>query len=159
RGTPLAVFGVPPADGFRYHPPMPTASRHLLESAQHLARKVAARALVLYADAVPREELRQLLRGLDFPAILATRSGETRGLSDLPSCTWVTLPDVYLSRAAQLKSALLICLARQLLRQGDRIVFVAGADRSGTLDTVLVFNVGTLPELFSLADAAAFAGD
>src|SRR5262249_23341699 len=38
-------------------------------------------------------------------------------------------------------------------------VCVAGADRSGALDTVLVFNVGTLPELFSLADAAAFAGD
>jgi DNA integrity scanning protein DisA with diadenylate cyclase activity len=139
---------------------MPTISRDILEHAQQLARKVAARALVIYADAIAQgDELRQLLCGLDFPTILATRSSEARGLPSLPSCTWVNLPDVYLSRAAQLKSALLVCLARQLLRQGDRIVFLAGADQSGTLDTVLVFNVGTLPELFSLADAAALAGD
>src|SRR5262249_51845658 len=78
---------------------------------------------------------------------------------DFPSCTWVTLPDVYLSRAAQLKSALLVCLARKLLRQGDQIVFVAGADQSDTLDMVLVFHVGALPELFSLDNAATFAGD
>jgi DNA integrity scanning protein DisA with diadenylate cyclase activity len=139
---------------------MTTVSLDIAAYAQSLARKVAARAVVLYADALTRDdELRQLLRGLDHPTILVTRSREPRPVPGGADYTWVTVPDVYLSRASQLKSALLVCLARKLLRQGDRVIFIAGADRSGALDTVLVFTVGTLPELFSLAGAAAFAGD
>jgi diadenylate cyclase len=139
---------------------MTTVSCEIVAYAQDLARKVAARAVVLYADAITRDdELHQLLNSLDYRTILVTRSREARSLPDVKSCTWVTVPDVYLSRGSQLKSALLVCLARKCLRQGDRIIFVAGADRSGALDTVLVFNIGTLPELFSLVDATAFAGD
>ncbi len=139
---------------------MANISGHIVEYAQLLARKVAAWAIVVYADALTQDDdLLQLLRGLDFRTILATRSPKPRAVPDGQTCTWIALPDVYLSRAAQLKSILLVCLARKLLRHGDRIVFIAGADQSGTLDTVLVFNVGTLPELFSLADPAAFAGN
>jgi hypothetical protein len=63
-----------------------------------------------------------------------------------------------MTRAAQFKSALLVCLARGLLQQGDRVVFVGGAEGSGFLDSAFVFDVGTLPELFCLEDAAALAG-
>jgi diadenylate cyclase len=139
---------------------MTTVSCDVAAFAQVLARKVAARAVVLYADAITHDdELRQLVRDLDHRTILVTRTRQALLPPDSATCTWVSLPDVYLSRATQLKSALLVCLARKLLRQGDRIIFIGGADRSGVLDTVLVFNVGMLPELFSLADAAAFAGE
>jgi diadenylate cyclase len=139
---------------------MTTVSCDVAAFAQVLARKVAARAVVLYADAITHDdELRQLVRDLDHRTILVTRTRQGLLPPDSATCTWVSLPDVYLSRATQLKSALLVCLARKLLRQGDRIIFIGGADRSGVLDTVLVFNVGMLPELFSLADAAAFAGE
>jgi DNA integrity scanning protein DisA with diadenylate cyclase activity len=137
-----------------------TVSCDIAAYAGSLARKVTARAVVLYADAITRdEELCEVLQGIDHPTLLVTRSRECRQLPAREACTWVTVPDVYLSRGSQLKSALLVCLARKLLRHGDRIVFIAGADGSGTLDTVLVFNVGMLPELFSLADTAAFAGN
>ncbi len=139
---------------------MQTVSRDIVACAQHLAAQVAARAVVLYADAIARDdELRQVLGGLTYPTIVASRSRQARVPPDRESCTWVSVPDVYFSRAAQLKSALLVCLARQLLRQGDRILFVGGADGSGVFDTLLVFNVGALPELFTLTEAAAFAGD
>ncbi len=137
-----------------------TVSCDIAAYAGGLARKVAARAVVLYADALTRdEELRQIVQGLDHPTLLVTRSHEFREPAAHEACTWVTVPDVYLSRGSQLKSALLVCLARKLLRHGDRVVFIAGADGSGALDTVLVFNVGMLPELFSFAEATAFAGD
>jgi DNA integrity scanning protein DisA with diadenylate cyclase activity len=137
-----------------------TVSCDIATYAESLARKVAARAVVLYADAITNdEELREIVRGLDHPTLLVTRASGARELPAHASCAWVTVPDVYLSRGSQLKSALLVCLARKLLRHGDRIVFIAGADGSGALDTVLVFNVGTLPELFSLTDATVFAGD
>jgi DNA integrity scanning protein DisA with diadenylate cyclase activity len=124
-----------------------------------LARKVAARAVVLYVDAITRDdELHRILQGIDHPTILVTRRRQDLELPAREASTWVTVPDVYLSRGSQLKSALLVCLARQVLQHGDRIVFLAGADGSGALDAVLVFNVGALPELFSLADATLFAG-
>jgi DNA integrity scanning protein DisA with diadenylate cyclase activity len=64
-----------------------------------------------------------------------------------------------MTRAAQFKSSLLVCLARKVLRQGDRVVYLGGAEGSGAIDTAFVFDVGTVPELFSLEDAAALAGD
>jgi diadenylate cyclase len=139
---------------------MTTVSCDIAAYAQFLARKVAARAVVLYADAITEDaELREILQGLDHPTFLVTRSRQDRELPVSEACTWVTVPDVYLSRGSQLKSALLVCLARKLLQHGDRILFIAGADGSGALDTVLVFNVGMLPELFCLSDATVFAGD
>jgi DNA integrity scanning protein DisA with diadenylate cyclase activity len=139
---------------------MESISRHIVRYAQQLARQVAARAVLIYADAISRDdELREVLRAVDFPTILVTRSKEA-GVPGLEAHTWVTVPNVHMTRAAQLKSALLVCLARGILHKGDRIVFLGGADGSGAIDAMLVFNVGSLPELFSLADdAAAFAGD
>jgi diadenylate cyclase len=139
---------------------MTTVSRQIAAYAGALARNVSARAVLLYADAITEDtEFQQILQVIDHPTILVTRARGARELPDGASPTWVTVPDVYLSRGSQLKSALLVCLARKVLQHGDRIVFIAGADGSGALDAVLVFNIGELPELFSLTDATVFAGD
>jgi diadenylate cyclase len=137
---------------------MQNVSRHVLHYAQQLGRDVHARALLVYADAIRRDdELRRVLKAVDFPTILVTRSREPRVASGPPAHTWVSAPDAPMTRAAQFKSALLVCLGRGLLRQGDRVVFLGGAEGSGTLDSAFVFDVGSLPELFSLDDAAALA--
>src|SRR5262245_37586091 len=116
---------------------MTTVSCDIAAYAGVLARKVAARAVVLYVDAITRDdELHQILQGIDHPTILVTRTRGAHELPDRGSHTWVTVPDVYLSRGSQLKSALLVCLARQILQHGDRIVFIAGADGFGALDAV-----------------------
>ncbi len=138
---------------------MQNVSRHILTYAQQLAREVHAQALLVYADALARdEELHGALQGVEFPTMLVTRSRAARLALESASLTWVTAPDAPMTRAAQFKSALLVCLGRGLLRQGDRVVYVGGAEGSGTLDSAFVFNVGSLPELFSLDDAAAIAG-
>ena len=139
---------------------MEKISRHLVRHAQQLAREIGARAVLVYADAIRRdEELRQLLQQVDCRVILVGRSGET----DLP--TWlgaqvrVNVPDVHMTRAGQVKAAVLVCLARGLLQRGDRVICLAGADGTGTVDGLLMLDLGTEPELFSLFDLAAFAGD
>jgi DNA integrity scanning protein DisA with diadenylate cyclase activity len=139
---------------------MQVVSRHVLRYAQQLARDVEARALVVYADAIPNDDdLRRLLPALDFPTILVTRS-RPAGLGPAREAhTWVSVPNVTMTRPAQLKSALLVCLARRLLSKGDRVLFLGGADGSGALDAALVFTVGTLPELFAVDDPSAFAPD
>jgi diadenylate cyclase len=138
---------------------MDKVARHVLIYAQQLARQVGARALVLYADAVKRdEELQRLLQAVDFPTLLVTRSKGPRVPSRAGTHTWVAIPDVPMTRAAQFKSSLLVCLARQALRHGDRVVYLGGAEGSGVIDSAFVFDVGTLPELFTLEDAAALTG-
>ena len=138
---------------------METMSRHMVRHAQQLAHEIDARAVVVYADAVRHDdELRQLLSGVEFPAILVTRTKETvpHGLENLP---WISVPNVHLSRAGQVKTALLVCLAKGLLHKGDRVVCLTGVDGSGSIDMLLVLNLGADPELFSVLDSVRFGDD
>jgi DNA integrity scanning protein DisA with diadenylate cyclase activity len=138
---------------------MQKVARHVVKFAQQLAREVNARAMLLYADAIKDDaQLEGLLRATEFPTLLITRAREARvDLGNAPH-TWVTIPEVPKTRPAQFKSSLLICLARKHLRHGDRVVFVGGTDDSGVIDSAFVFDVGNLPELFSLEDAAELVG-
>jgi DNA integrity scanning protein DisA with diadenylate cyclase activity len=139
---------------------MENVSRHVVKHAQQLAGEIAAQAIVIYADALRKdEELRQILVDVDFPTILVTRSGEENVPPGFESQTWITVPDVHMTRAGQVKTALLVCLARGLLHKGDRVICLTGVDSSGAIDTVLVLNLGTEPELFSLLDSLTFTGD
>ena len=139
---------------------MEKVTRHLVRHAQQLAREVDARAVLVYADAIRQDdELRQLLNEVEFPVILVTRSRD----AGAPPCpephAWVTVPDVPMTRAGQVKAAVLVSLARGVLRRGDRVICLAGVDGTGGVDGLLVLDLGTEPELFSLFDTSAFAGD
>jgi len=139
---------------------MNQVSRHLVQHAQQLAREIRARAVVVYADAVCGDgELRRLIQAVDLPMILVTRSTEAAVQHAAGSHAWVTVPDVHMTRAGQVKAAVLVCRARGLLGKDDRVICLTGVDGSRSLDTLLVLDLGTEPELFSLLDAVAFAGD
>jgi diadenylate cyclase len=136
---------------------MQSVSRHVVELATELARRVSARAVVLYADAMARdEELRRLVWTLDFPTILVTRSSAAAIPPGLESHTWITVPDVHMTRAGQVKAALLVGLARGVLHKGDRVICLIGVDGSGSIDSLIVHNLGVEPELFSLLDPVSF---
>jgi hypothetical protein len=135
-------------------------SHHLVQHALQIARAIDARALVLYADALCGEgNLRTVLAEVDFPVILVTRSTEAALQHAQPSHVWVTVPDVRMTRASQVKAALLVCLVRRVVQRGDRVVCLTGADGSRSLDTLLVLNLGMDPELFALLDSAILPGD
>jgi hypothetical protein len=137
-----------------------SVSCHLVQYARQLARAIDARALLLYADAICGDgELRGLLREVDFPLILVTRSTEVAVQLAQPSHTWVTVPEIRMTRAGQVKAALLVCLARQVLQRGDRVVCLTGVDGSHALDTLMVLDLGTDPELFSLLDPVVLPED
>jgi hypothetical protein len=139
---------------------MERVSRHIVSHAQQLAREIDARAVVVYADAMRHDaELRELLRAVSHPTILVTRSRDDAPPPGFESHTWVRVPAVHMTRAGQVKAALLVCLARGVLDRGDRVLCLTGVDGSHALDTLLVLNLGTEPELFSLVGPFAFAGD
>ena len=139
---------------------MEAVSRHILQHAHQLAREVSARAVVIYADAIRQdEELRQLIRVVNFPTILVRRSAEAAVPPGLDSQTWITVPNVHMTRSGQVKAAVLVGLARGVLQNGDRVICLTGVDGSSTIDTLFVLNLGTEPELFSLFDSVAFSDD
>jgi hypothetical protein len=141
---------------------MKAVSRHVVRHAQALAREIEARAVLVLADAIESDdELRQLVRTVNFRTILISRTRETPPTCNppLPHCEWITVPDVHMTRTGQVKVALLVCLAKGLVQRGDRVVCLTGIDGSNVIDTTLVLNLGSEPELFAAADAVTLGGD
>ena len=139
---------------------MERVSRAIVRHAQQLAREVDARAVVVYADAMTGDdELSRLVQAVDFPTILVTRSRAEAPPPGFEPHVWVRVPDVQMSRVGQVKTALLVCLARGVLHKGDRVICLSGVDGSRALDTLSILNLGGEPELFSLFDPKSFGGD
>jgi hypothetical protein len=139
---------------------MERVSRELVRHAQQLARDLDARAVVVYAEAMTGDdELSHLAEAVDLPTILVTRSRAEVPPPGLGSPVWVSVPEVPMTRAGQVKTALLVCLARGVLHRRDRVICLSSVDRSRALDTLSVLNLGDEPGLFSLFDPKSFGGD
>src|SRR5205085_4889064 len=59
------------------------------------------------------------------------------------------VPDIPMTRAAQIKVGILVAGAEHLVRQGDRVLCLTGLDGSGTIDMILVLDLGTEVEMFA----------
>ncbi len=140
---------------------MDALTRCTVQHARAVAREIGARAVLIYADAIAEaEELLQLLQEVDFRTIMITRSQDgPPHLEGWPACNWVTVPDVPMTRAGQVKMALLVSLAKGLLQRGDSVVCLAGIDGSDVIDTLLILNLETEPELFRPIDTSIIGED
>ena len=139
---------------------MKTVSRRVVQHAHNLAREIDARAVVVLADAIEGDdELRQLVRTVNFRTILIARANQVPPAAACPHCQWVAVPDVHMTRTGQVKVALLVCLARGLLGHGDRVVCLTGIDGSNVIDTVMVLNLGSEPEMFAVSNAVPLGED
>lgn len=138
---------------------MENVSRAIARYAQELAREGGARAVVLYADALTGDGLSQVVQEMGFPTILVTRSRRKAPPPGPGSPVWVSVPDVQMTRAGQVKTALLVCLARGVLQRGDRVICLSGAVGSQAIDSLSVINLASEPGLLSLFDPKSFGGD
>jgi len=138
---------------------MRAVSRRLVQHAHALAREISARAVVVNADAIEADEdLRQLLRTVDYRTILISRSVPAAVATDDGRRMWVVVPNVRMTRTGQVKVAVLICLAKGILDHGDRVVCLSGIDGSGIIDMLMVLNLGSEAELFTSSDALNLCG-
>jgi len=132
-----------------------TLTRSMVRHAHAIAREVGARVILLYADVVEDDQdLNDLIQDVDFRVILISRRSGFQapgGWGEL--CAIVRVPDIAMTRAGQIKVATLVAAAESLIRIGDRIVCLTGIDGSGTIDTVMVLDMGVEIEMF--ADTAA----
>lgn len=136
-------------------PGVKTLTRSMVRHAHAVAREVGARVILLFADVVEENsDLNDLIQDVDFRVILISRRqgfAAPEGWGDL--CSIVRVPDIAMTRAGQIKVATLIAAAESLIRIGDRILCLTGIDGSGTIDTLIVLDMGSELEMF--ADTAA----
>jgi hypothetical protein len=135
-------------------------SHRLLEHANALAKEIAAKAVLIYADALEGErDVQEALAIVNCPTILFTRTRETPALSQAGAPIWIRVEGVHTTRTGQARLALLICVARGVLRRGDHVVCLTGPDGSNRIDTAMVLDLGTEPELFASLGDLDLGGD
>ncbi len=132
---------------------MTILTRSLILHAHAIAREVGARVVFLYADVVEEDEaIVAMIRDVGFRMILVSRRTDFQppeGWGDL--CSVVSVPDVPMTRAGQVKVATLVAQVEGLVKPGDRIVFLTGIQGSNDIDTILVLDLGRELELFRSA--------
>jgi len=84
---------------------------------------------VIYVTKTPAEDRDQAERGEPF----------------------IRVPNVPLTRMGQVKMAMFLALARGIVKRGDIVVCLSGIAESGTLDTLIVTEVGREFEMFTPA--------
>ena len=145
-----------PGQAPRRDPSMKPMSRSMIRHAHAIAREVGARAVLVNADVVEEDQdIVDLIHDVDFRVILVTRKpsvARPEGWDDL--CQLVRVPDLKMTRAGQIKVALLVAAAEGMIHCGERIVLHDGRRRLGPESTqFLVLEMGTEIEL--LANHAA----
>ena len=140
---------------------MKPLTRSRVRHVHAIAREVGARAILLSADVIEADDaLADLIRDVDFRVILVSRRADFRapaGWDDL--CAVAHVPDIPMTRAGQIKIATLVAAAEGLVHQGDRIACLTGIGGSGTLDTIVVLDLGTEIEMFAASAAEPLPAD
>jgi diadenylate cyclase len=133
----------------------------MVRHAHLIAREAGAKVILLHADVVEADsDLSALIQDVGFRVILVSRRPGFHApdaWKDL--CTVVRLPDIAMTRAGQIKVAILLVAAERLIAPGDRILCLTGVDGSETIDTIMVLDMGTEIELFSSATAEPLPPD
>lgn len=130
---------------------MNVLTRSMIRHAHAVAREVGARVVLLYADVVEADAvLADMIRDVGFRMILVSRREDFRppeGWEEL--CSVVTVPDLPMTRAGQIKLATLVASIEGLVHNGDRVICLTGVQGSNAIDTLLVLDLGKELELLS----------
>src|SRR5262245_17789772 len=133
----------------------------MVRHAHAIAREVGARVIMLYADVVEDDkDLDDLIQDVDFRVILVSRRPGFQapgGWGDL--CSIVRVPDITMTRVAQIKVATLVAAAENLIRIGDRVLCLTGIDGSGMIDTTIVLDMASEIETFADTPAEPLPAD
>jgi len=117
----------------------------IVESACTIANAIKARALFVYADAINDYPIPSgMLEETDV--ILVTQTGSTTEPS-AEVTSILHLPRIPLTRMAQIKLAVVIGLSEGHIAAGDMIVCLTGIPAFGTLDCIVVLDIGKEREL------------
>jgi len=122
-----------------------------LEYARDLALSTGARAILVYADVFKKPgSLDEFIRECHkVDVVLATRDAALFEECKSKHSYVLIVPPVRLTRAGQVKMAVLLGFAEGLFKQGDKLVCLSGIADSGTLDEILYMETHGEYEMFA----------
>ncbi|MFQ5852224.1 MAG: DNA integrity scanning protein DisA nucleotide-binding domain protein [Candidatus Binatia bacterium] len=119
----------------------------LIQHIGRIAEDCGANAILVYVDALSQTQLR-LPQNLTQRVYYVTKTPHERKEHTREGHKIIQVPNVALTRMGQVKIAVLLGLSRGLLNRDDIIVFLSGLSGSGSLDTIIVIDVGREFEMF-----------
>lgn len=127
-----------------------TASQNksLLKATLEITRRIKARALFIYADAIEPGMLPQKTPP-ETRIILVTKNPnhsltDTDGFKEI-----ITIPQLKLGRMGAVKIAVILALSAKLVEPQDKIVFLVGKADLKILDTIICFQISEESELLT----------
>ncbi len=121
-----------------------TITKSLVAHVGSIVASCGSRALLVYADAIDEDGL-SLLEGADCEVFCVTKTPQ----QDDKGARFIRVPDVSLSRLGQVKIAVFMALTKGLVSRGDLVVCLSGFAASGTLDTLVVTEIGSEFEMLA----------
>lgn len=120
----------------------------LLQHVASIAEMSNAAAVFVYVDALGENTL-PLPENLKFKVYYITRTVNQDKEQLHKRRKFIRAPNVPLSRLGQVKVAIFLALSRGFIKAGDTVVLLSGLAATGTLDTLIVTQVGREYEIFS----------
>lgn len=120
----------------------------LLDTVAQIAEGCDAAMVFVYLDAVGGDRL-PVPEALRERVIYVSKSPAQEHAQEDRKMRNLRVPNVPLTRMGQMKIATFLALSRGIISHGDIVVFLAGMAASGTLDTVIVTEVGREKEMLS----------
>lgn len=137
---------------------MNSFSHRIIDCACDLAKEAGARFLLVYADACADIE-DMIAHRDDVEVILVTKKEGALPERFRTGGKVITIPDLNLTRAGQMKIAVTKGIAAGLLKKGDKAVCLTGIARFGYLDSVTIIDVGREYEILAAEQISdIFAG-
>ena len=135
-----------------------TVTCSLLRHVGEIAEECGATAIFVYFDALDDQPL-TLPEPIRQKVCYLTKTTAEEQIQQDRGARFLRVPNVPLTRTGQVKIAIFLALARGLIKQGDKIVSLSGIAASGSLDTIIVTEVGREYEMFATvqSDAAGAA--
>lgn len=124
----------------------------MIDAAAAIAKGIKAKAILLYIDFLNDIEAvaARFKRGAKLILIARDKKDQLRG-ENIPNTTLLSVPDLDLTRMAQIKMATLMAFSQRLLSPNDSFVFLVGV-RGQQLDTLVTMTVGKEFEMFQTVD-------
>jgi DNA integrity scanning protein DisA with diadenylate cyclase activity len=127
-------------------------TRSLVAHVGSIVVSCGARAVLVYADALGEEGL-LLLDALGCEVLCVTKTPRQERRQERRQeesrTHFIQVPNVPLSRLGQVKIAVFMALTKGLVSRGDLVVCLSGFTASGTLDTLVVTEIGSEFEMLA----------
>lgn len=129
----------------------------MLDSAARIATRLKAKCVFIYADACRDTSLPEKLIK-DANVVLVTRDEKSLSESMRNAVkNVIKIPNINLTRMGQIKLTVVMALNADLVDQGDKIVCLTGIPDFGSLDSVVVLDIGREYEMISSEDVRSLS--